>query len=249
MARIERSKTSGSDINGRGRHGDSFRQGYRQIRASLGLALFISGCVLNTAAFGYDYKGIPLGISLSDFKHISYPDGKKDAKVVCTDDDSSSAKDFSVEKLSETERLIGVTKCAFYGKITEDDLTNSALPLSMGGRTFVSWNYEFVFSPKQLAGDQKLFKIVLVTNFGAIGGVNDALTKKFGAPSKTGMSKIQNGMGAVFDRLSSYWVDKSERIDVQGPWTELNNMVVIYSDSVVAKSVSKLLKSTEAQGM
>ena len=57
----------------------------------------------------FDFKGVPLEISLDEFRKLAHPDGRNGAKIICTGD---MAEDGALlDYLTNLEKSLGVKKC------------------------------------------------------------------------------------------------------------------------------------------
>ena len=59
-----------------------------------------------------------------------------------------------------------------------------------------------------------------------------------GPPTNTSAGLVQNKLGAKFNQKTYTWTNSVSQIFVQGPWTEIDNMVVIYRLSSLDKFVN-----------
>ncbi len=133
----------------------------------------------------FDFKGIPIGTALDDFKKMQHPDtGNPDHKtksstVVCTEDKASvNGSPYSVMlSLDETERQLGVKKCAW---IDDSGSVDQLLLTSSGYGTIA---YSFSFMPDHKDHTLRFYKFNGGYSKNVYGIALEALTKKFGKPA------------------------------------------------------------------
>jgi hypothetical protein len=177
----------------------------------------------------YDFKGIQLGKSQADFRKTSSPnpDPRQHGRVLCTGDD----KDQIALWTTADENLSGITKCIFFGSFdlsTGLTLHGEQLALDMGGSKYASYRYSFFFVPDPKDHVPKLYRIMLPTNLGAMEDVIEALTDKFGPATNSSTGVVRNKLGAKFTQKTYTWTNSTSQILVQGPWSEIDDMVVVY---------------------
>jgi hypothetical protein len=63
----------------------------------------------------------------------------------------------------------------------------------------------------------------------AMPDVLEALTDKFGPPSSVSDGTAQNTMGATFPQKTYLWSNGVSSLLVEGPFSEVDDMVVIYT--------------------
>jgi hypothetical protein len=207
-----------------------------QIERLVGLLCGIGFLAGVASAYGadkpYDFKGLQLGMSQSDFRKARYPDPRDTkGRVLCTKDKEGDAIALAALAISpapsDDEAISGVRKCIFFGSIWKGS-PESQLGLSMGGSNYVSYRHAFLFVPDPQDHVPKLYRIVLPTNIGAMKDVVDALTDKFGGPTDTSTGLVQNHLGAKFTQRTYTWTNSLSQIFIEGPWSKIDDMVVTY---------------------
>jgi hypothetical protein len=176
-------------------------------------------------------------MSQADFRKVGYPRYSGAGHVLCTGD--TNRFETAYINTNEDEDLSGVTKCVFVGSrgfsYSSDD---EQLELDMGGSHYASYTYSFSFVPDPKDHVPKLYRIVLPTGIGAMKDIVEALTDKFGPPTNTSTGSVQNKLGARFSQRTYTWTNSASQIFVQGPWGEVEDMVVIYRLLSLDKLVS-----------
>ena len=208
------------------------------------LGSFCPPAFANSGAF--DFKGIPLGISLTEFRNQPHPD-QKNSRVICTGDkDSRGYAHYQVSIYDETEKSAGVVKCIFFGASYVSAAIEQSVGLNMGGGNYASYDYGFYFAPDPKTKIMRLYKIVLPTNVNAMGDVVSALTDKFGPTKSVRTGTVQNRMGANFPQKIYVWRRQGFSIQVEGPWSKIDNMAVVYLDENLARAVDTAAGAAKA---
>lgn len=181
----------------------------------------------------YDFKGVPLGITLAEFRALPHPDGG-DARVLCTGEKVPITSTYSSEPVDvmlfdEVEKALGVTKCIWVAQGGDRWLEGQIKGLNLAGSMYAANQYSFSFMPDPVDRLPRLYRFQGVSNRNAADDVIEALTQKWGAP-KLVKDKVQNKMGASFDQLTALWDNPAASILVQDRWTKIDNMVIIFSD-------------------
>jgi hypothetical protein len=154
-----------------------------------------------------------LGITLSEFRAIPYPDqqGWPNAYPVCTDEARSEKYPYRGEDLniSEDWKAVGVIKCTFFydGRF---GLSSAGLMLGdFGSHT------EFAFISEDGQKEPRLF---LIKSGGPTGKFEDlvsAFSVALGKPSKVEKAKVQNRVGNAFENETVVWQGKSSRVELE----------------------------------
>lgn len=207
----------------------------------------MTACSAASADDAINFKGIPMLIALEKFKLLAHPDGTKDAHVICSNDNGPEAEELTAIEMSEAERMLGVVKCAFYGKLVPGDLTDSVSPLSMGGGQYVSWSYTFSFYAEKAGGKMRLYSIILPTNTKACSDVTEALVSKFGRSNKNLQGNVQNMMGSKFSQKTLMWSKSGSGVVVMSPWAKVGTMAVIYTNDKISSSVVAAERNLKTQ--
>ena len=201
-----------------------------------------------------DFKGVPLGTTLSDFRSWAHPDGNAGTRVACTGE--------TVRKIGRTEitapgtavyddieRGLGVTKCIWVHAVEDRKNFKSAgsvAPLLFASSGFAAYDYSFAFIPDPVDGVPKFYKAVAISNRQAYGDVLEALTAKYGDPVAT-TGSVQNGMGADFPQTTAIWEGENQSILVEDRFTKIDNMVVIVTDHRLAKPIKDADEAKKAK--
>lgn len=164
----------------------------------------------------FDFKGIPLGITIDQFKAMPHPDGKN-AAVRCG-----------------PEYEFRTITCEFKG----EEFGSNAL--KMGGGRYVSYVNGFEFAP-DASGTLRLYNTHAETNIAAVPDVLAALTQKFGVP-KTTRGTVRNGVGNSFPSVTHVWSRPDSEIRLEAPFSKTTDMNL----SFTYKPIAARLKAMEA---
>lgn len=198
----------------------------RFVTIAVALSITLSAAEINATppAATYDFKGVPLEISLDDFRKRPHPDGTP-ARVVCTGDKTTKPHMmFPVEIHDDTEKLLGITKCMWVG--TEQGIYKDApriLALPADGYGVSPYTFSFVRDP--VDGVTKLFSFSGRSRAIAMLPVLDALSKKFGDASVV-KGTVQNGIGNKFDQTTATWDNGAGTLIVQDRNGEIDDMII-----------------------
>lgn len=161
----------------------------------------------------YSRRDFQLGMTISAFKSVPYPDLKDQpgAYSVCSNDARAAKMDYvMVQVLDEQMRKAGIVICRFF---RDQKITANFVMVMDAGLGLVDQQLDtaFYFLPDE-QGKLRLFWIVtrgpasLFDRFAAI------MTKAYGAPA-TKVEKWQNRIGNTFDNQVDLWSTTSSEIE------------------------------------
>lgn len=214
---------------------------------ALSLALFATVACPFIAAVAeepapYDFKSIPLGITLEEFRKLPHPDGDARSKPMCTGDKVQFyyefGERFEVQKFG-VEKELGLVKCVFWGKGYRD--RPEVTGLNLGGGSYGSSKYGFEFMPDG-AGTPRLYEIYVEANLDAADDIVAALTAKYGKP-KSIPGTMQTKAGARFDQITHIWANPKSSITMQTRATRIDDMVLLFVHTGLAAQKKALLQS------
>jgi hypothetical protein len=188
----------------------------------------------------YDFKGVPLGMTLEEFRTLPHPDGKP-SKVVCTGEKVEVMRNYSREPIDvmifdETEKALGVKKCIWV-TIGSQYGNGSAAMLSLASSGYGSGNYDFSFIQDPVDGVMRMYKFKGTSNVAAYPETVEALSGKWGAP-KLVKDTVQNRIGNSFDKETAIWTNPLASILVESRFSKIDDMIIIMSDARLSKIVS-----------
>jgi len=194
----------------------------------------------------HDFKGVPLEISIDEFRSLPHPDGNPYTKVACTGEKVRKPYgEFAppgVGIYDNTLIKIGVKRCVWLYSQDDSSLYRSAndiVPLKFANSGYVAYDYQFDFVPDE-AGVLRLYSIVAVSNTHAYADTVEALQIKYGAP-KIEQSEVQNKMGGSFPQTTAVWDSTSSSITALQRWYKLDQMAI----RVESKRLSAIVKQAE----
>jgi len=136
----------------------------------------------------YDFKGIPLEITMDEFRSKPHPDGT-DAKVVCTGDkvpdyNGKLEETYYTSVYGDVEKALGVKRCIFMDPPRKSSFLKSYSEASLGlaASGYGMMDYGFYFIPDPKDGVLRLYKFTGTSNRNAASDVITAMTGKFISP-------------------------------------------------------------------
>ncbi len=226
------------------------------------LAVLIAFVLMATSAFAetstpYDFKGVPLGISIDEFRKMPHPDAEdkdahyvaKESSVMCTGEKISLSADYSTEPTEvmiydSAEKAAGVVRCVWVNQSQDRMARGKTAALSLADSGYAVYDYSFSFIPDPQDGVLKFYRFVGETNRNAFGAVVSALTNKFGKPVVS-QDEVQNGIGNKFTRTITLWKNAVSEIFVTDRSNELNKMTIIVSDKRLVEVYEKAVSSAK----
>lgn len=206
----------------------------------------------------YDFKGVPLEISLDEFRGRPHPDGET-ARVVCTGDkliENGQPALLSDLAISKAEAAIGIKKCAWWGNpyAELDKLfgrkapwrSDGTMALKLPVEGYIIGVYTFDFIPDPRDGKMRFYRFFGTSNSKANGDVVEALSAKFGTP-RTEVESMQNGLGARFDSATTQWANSLAILTVKERWTEVNKMAIMVTSNRLLKIVADADQKRKAE--
>lgn len=187
------------------------------------------------AAIAHDFKGIRLGASLPELRSAPLPqawEARMGVHLICSNEPVPANHVTPLFHLSADERAAGIVRCQYFGNwdggTTYDRRLNKVMGLSMGGGDYVAYDYNFGFIPDPTDGVLRLYAIWLETSLDALPDVDSALRSKFGKPTQSSLSPVQNGFGAAFPQTTSVWSNPVSSVTMQSPFERIDRMLVLY---------------------
>lgn len=197
------------------------------------------------AAPAIDFKGIPLGMSLEDFRILQHPDGTQNTKVACSNDEDMNSYQAYSFKGGEALSAAGVVRCVFGGERNPDTTSLGIIPLSIGDSEFTAKVYEFRFASTVKDSDRQLYEIVLQTSSAARRYLIDALLGRWGTTSSHDIGNVTTAKKTTVHREFYEWTDGQFSVSVDIPWSKADDMIITYRDTVIAAIVERRLINPE----
>jgi hypothetical protein len=178
----------------------------------------------------YDFRGIRLGFTVSEFKAAplldqDWQDRRAPEFVKCGPDADS-----------RDNAQLGVVKCEW---MADQKKYYGSAALQTGG-TYVLRSHSLYFIAKPGDPEPRLFRMLFDTNALAYEEIVGSLTAKFGKPRVVDPSIVQNRMGASFNSESRMWsnsvssvtaFERSERIDSMALLYELEDYAKFFDEA------------------
>lgn len=192
----------------------------------------------------YDFKGVPLEISLDEFRTRAHPDGNANARAICTGEKikrfSSMTEPFQVSIYDDVEKSLGVVKCVWVASSENKaayTYAGDVVSLTLAGSGYGSNDYSFSFIRDPKDGVMRLYEIEAVSNRNAFDDVVQGLTGKWGAP-KLVNDTVQNKMGATFPQVTAIWSNPAATITTVDRWSKVDEMIILVVDTRLNELVS-----------
>lgn len=189
----------------------------------------------------YDFKGIKLGITLSEFKQLAIPQSSKPfnttdkvepVKVVCSDEEKNPLKITSISSLvTAGEYKYGAIACEYgYDTIS---YPNTANPLTIYKQAdilvgdYSTYTNTFRFIKLTEDAEPILYKIQLTFSENGFKSVASGIKEKFGN-AKSSNVVVQNKVGGVFNSTVLQWNNPISTIALERFYTSVNTSGLVY---------------------
>lgn len=201
----------------------------------------------------YDFRGARLGMSVDEFRALSYPDESAylRARVVCSGDpeitSENSIRIFGDLLLAPHERSLGIVKCSYFQSSTHTYPGTN--------RSFTTWlragviagsyagNFTYSFAPPAGGGSPALYEILSTDiRIGGLSRLIEGLRERFGPPISDTSDTMQVRSGAVFPRRALSWENGRDAITLVAPGVTSDLMTLAYRRVEHAKSVTDAIK-------
>ena len=183
----------------------------------------------------FDYHGIKLGITLSDFKNIPpvmykyQQNGLMDIAgyPLCSDDaESKKMTYFPTEEPENSDA--GIVTCIW--AYHNDSKFSSNMPLlgiaNVGDYGSDRYGFEFLKMPDDL--EPHLFHIHLSMTYAALPNVIEGLTTKFGEQTSITNEIVHNSFNAEYNDFVVGWENKSSKIIVESRYSDIDTGRIDY---------------------
>jgi len=170
----------------------------------------------------YSRRSYQLGITISQFRALPYPDQKEwpNAYPVCTDEARSQTFPFLAELyISSDWKSAGVVQCTFfYNSGTMNPAERAALMLG----DLASFTV-FFFIPENGGQEPRLFLVKSRGSSGSYGDLLNTFSAAFGKPSTITREQYQTKAGSIFPNEIATWENTSSSIELKrfGETTEV----------------------------
>jgi hypothetical protein len=190
-------------------------------------------------SIAYDLRGAKLGMTLSDFKALPYPDPDPDNKIrlICVNANQDSTTHPLSFIFNSTDKELDITECRWaqknehsrfngYAKMSPDVFFEANLIISNLHPQNVK--YRFITPPD--SSEPRLYKIVaLISNkYGGFDKVSEGLQSKYGKPSSVNNQQVQNKMGATFKNTIFEWKNAESNIAIDERGLDIDTMILFY---------------------
>ena len=188
------------------------------LAASLALLLgsLASAQTISTKGWesAYSRRDYKLGISLSQFKKIPYPDQNEwpGSYSVCSNEPAATQLDYDEVRVSDSLRNAGVIKCMFFWRWSGGGRIDTAGLMLMDMQIL---GPELFFMSPSPSAEPVLFMIVSEGPAGQFGRVVSAFTTAYVAPKKSGTAEKHNSYGQPISSQTVTWANTVSEIEVE----------------------------------
>lgn len=208
-------------------------------------ALVLSISIVQVLAEPFAFRGVPLGITVAEFKKAQFPDPKyPNSKVLCTGDvEFKRMRDLEAPPINPDLRRIGVVGCAFYSPTNSRGqfFRNAPDLANIGGyETF------YLFAPMDLKDEAhrgRLYLIRISPPSNRFKTVIDAFAERYGKPAMQAKPVIKNRLGAEFEDEIAVWENEQSSVMLQKYFTSITSSLVVFTHKSIAAAVDAASRS------
>lgn len=185
----------------------------------------------------YDFRGVRLGMTVSEFRLLPYP---KEAKpydppqttpglrqVVTTVATECTGDQNALSSLNNVDgREFGVVQCGWVVLRREYTESKSLSDIAVGELLARSYSFKFIALPGE--AEPRLFQIQILTHARGFDDLAASLTEKFGRPTEVVKGAAQNRMGAVFDNNTLIWRNKTGEVSLYQLLDSVDTGLLLY---------------------
>lgn len=179
----------------------------------------------------YDLRGAKLGMTLSEFRKLSHPDGVKGARLFCGDEKVNTGPSGYIKR-SDEERSQGRIQCTWFGPV--EGRYRSMIGQQVGPVHVPSGALFYTFYEAKLGAEPLLASFSFEMDNRKFDGLVQALSEKWGEPFKREVSSVTNRMGAAFDNVDVTWMNDVSAIVVKKRHDKIDTMRVHYFHTQLA---------------
>lgn len=137
----------------------------------------------NEDSAAFDFRGARLGMTLSEFRQLDYPDDRPSmpgARAYCSDEPLPDARPFRLIRPNPLDRATGVTKCAYFRRSVISGTEVWELMTVLAGNS-PGLDHTYDFSTLDGSGEPVLFRTTMRLSC-CFHSMLDALQARFGEP-------------------------------------------------------------------
>lgn len=222
-----------------------------------GVLLILFCCVSTVVhpAEPYDFRGARLGMTLSEFKSMPYPDPKPSESAdlpipapVCTGDPYLGSLEILLQPRG-TQASLGMVTCIWATRkssATTSRVDYIPAAINVAGAQVSLVRYAFVKLNNE--GELRLYRIGMSGFASArFERIFEGLRERFGPPSSVDQSMVQNRMGAQFPNTTATWRNDQSVILVVQRATAIDEMSLSYRHQVLSAYVERENKKLEGK--
>lgn len=223
----------------------------RIVAAAMFAALVGSAVFQEVHAEPYALRVFTLGMTLEEFRATPFPDPDQfpETNILCSGDPVRSTVG-SHEALEVTGALaqIGVIRCNYFRPSRIDSLARQGFRDGANLQVANIGVYQlFEFVPDPQTGTPRLFRIQIDSNMRNWDQFLAAYTEKFGPPSGLTNTPVQNGLGAVFDKITARWQNAESSITLRQRSGGIDLMAITYELDRLASHVARAIQQIDGK--
>lgn len=196
----------------------------------------------------YDLRGFKLGMTLDEFRAAPYPDEAKyeGLHVLCSGDAGADRASGGWElNVYRPEKKVGVIRCNHFR--TDRSISVPRVMEANMNVAGVGVYQTFEFAPAPGDGALRLFRISIRSNMQYWDQFWSGYTEKFGKPSNIKTEKVQNKMGAAFDKMTATWANKESSITLEQRTSKVDHMGITYLHHDIGAHVVRQIEAIEGK--
>lgn len=207
------------------------------------VAAFAAACSGAAAQEPFKFRGLQLGMTLTEFRRTPFPDSKDqpDVRIICRGDRDEMLRDKYEERDNSDIVKAGAVECRYYKKTSysKDFMAWAPNFAGIGG-----YSTSFLFTPQDgLSGkDQRLFLIRIQPNSKHFESLVQTVTEGFGPPVERRTSIFTTRAGANYDNIIVVWRNGVSRLQIERLNTRLDGSEVLYTHDLL---LEEMIKKTE----
>lgn len=219
------------------------------MRLLIAAAFLVVASVTTVNAQPYDLRGFRLGMTLDEFKAMRHPDANEipGIELHCTGDNLPNKGTVNL-RVYGIDAALGIIRCNHFRPNVIKELAKMGhldeVNLNVSG-IGVYQIFEFIPNPEN--GIPLLFRITIKSNMDYWSQFFSAYTEKYGKPTSLTTEKVQNGVGATFDKITAVWANKESSILLEQRATQINLIRIVYQESALSAYVKKKTEAIEGK--
>ncbi len=199
------------------------------------LVFLMAAAAANAAADPYDFRGAKLGMTLSEFKAMPFPDPDSrtlgsyanEATLVCTGDQVSHGYD--PVAVGREDAAAGAITCAWMLPPNQAHYRHSWERAYIEVGEYSSLDVDYRFAPLAPGEPPLLRQVAITLSTKAFGKIVEGLRGRFGEPADTVNGEVKNGLGNTFSSSTVQWKNPVSSLTVIERVGKIDQMGMVYT--------------------